>query len=63
MGELLLRVRVGGIGLTVTFTIPAGLVQPSTVCVTEYVPLPARVMLPIVGFCTAEVKLFGPFHK
>jgi hypothetical protein len=33
--ELLAAVGVAGIGLMVTLTVPAGLVQPLTVCVTE----------------------------
>jgi hypothetical protein len=35
MGLLLEAVGAAGIGLTVTATVPAGLVQPATVTVTE----------------------------
>src|SRR6185369_11088013 len=37
-------------------------VQPLTVIVTEYVPASASVALERVGFCSAEVKPFGPVH-
>jgi hypothetical protein len=57
---LLAAAGAAGIGLIVTLTVVTGLVQPDTVCVTEYVPLADVVVAPIVGFCTEEVKLFGP---
>ena len=55
-------VGVAGIGLTTTLVEPAAEVQPLTVTVTEYVPASATVMLERVGFCSAEVKPFGPVH-
>ena len=50
MVELLAAVGVAGIGFTVTFVIPGGLTQPSTVCVTEYWPVANVVAPTIVGF-------------
>ena len=35
IGELLVTVGDEGIGLTITAIVPAGLVHPRTVCVTE----------------------------
>jgi DUF971 family protein len=52
-------VGVAGVALTTTFVVPAAEVQPLTVIVTEYVPAFVRVALR-VGFCSAEVKPFGP---
>ena len=49
--------------MTTTFVVPAAEVQPLTVMVTEYVPASAVVALERVGFCCAEVKLFGPVHE
>ena len=46
--------------MTTTFVLPAAEVQPLTVTVTEYVPASAVVALERVGFCSAEVKPFGP---
>src|ERR1044071_4029944 len=48
--------------LTTTFVEPASDVQPGAVTMTEYVPASAGVALAMVGFCCAEVKLFGPLH-
>src|SRR3954467_10151100 len=45
-----------------TDVVPAAEVQPETVIVTEYVPASAAVALARVGFCSAEVKPFGPVH-
>src|SRR3954467_14004358 len=56
-------VGVAGIALTTTLVVPAAEVQPLTVTVTEYVPASARVALVPVGFCSAEVKPFGPVHE
>jgi hypothetical protein len=56
-------VGVAGIGLTKTLVEPAADVQPFTVTVTEYVPASATVALERVGFCSAEVKPFGPVHE
>ena len=55
MGLLLDAAGVVGIGLTVTLTVPVGLVQPATVTVSEYVPDIAAVALGRVGFCNVEV--------
>ena len=62
-GPPLLAVGVAGVGLTTTFVVPAAEVQPLTVTVTEYVPASAVVALERVGFCSAEVKPFGPVHE
>ena len=53
-------VGVAGIRFTTTVVVAAALVQPFADVVTEYVPPFALVTLVIVGFCNAEVKLFGP---
>jgi hypothetical protein len=49
------------------FTTPVTLnceVQPlDDVTVTVYTPAFAAVTLAIVGFCRADVKLFGPDHE
>ena len=55
-------VGVAGIGLTTTEVVPAAEVQLLTVIVTEYVPASAVVAFARVGFCSAEVKPFGPVH-
>src|SRR5258708_39926199 len=55
-------VGVAGIGLTMTLVVPAADVQPLTVMVTEYVPASAVAAFERVGFCSEEVKPFGPFH-
>jgi hypothetical protein len=62
-GLLLEGAGVAGCGLTVTAMLPAELVHPATVAVTEYVPLAAMVAAGIDGFCNAEVKLFGPVQE
>jgi hypothetical protein len=42
--------------------VPAALVHPLTVIVTEYIPV-ARVEAPVIeGFCEVDVKLLGPVH-
>src|SRR5881398_2021285 len=56
-------VGVAGVALTTTFVVPAAEGQPLTVMVTEYVPASAVVALARVGFCSAEVKPFGPVHE
>jgi hypothetical protein len=56
-------VGVAGVALTTTFVVPAAEVQPFTVMVTEYVPASAVVALERVGFCSADVKPFGPVHE
>ena len=48
--------------MTVTDVVPAAEVQPLTVTVTEYVPASAVVAFVRVGFCSADVKPFGPVH-
>src|SRR3954449_5548368 len=56
-------VGVAGVGLTTTPVVPAAEVQPLTVIVTEYVSASAVVALERVGFCSADVKPFGPVHE
>ena len=48
--------------MTTTLVVPAAEVQPLTVIVTEYVPASAVVAEERVGFCSADVKPFGPVH-
>src|SRR6185295_9608246 len=62
-GPPLLAVGVAGVALTTTLVVPAAEVQPLTVMVTEYVPASAVVALERVGFCSAEVKPFGPVQE
>ena len=52
-----------GAAVIVTTVVPAALVQPFVVDVTEKVPAYAVVTPGIVGFCVDDVKLFGPFHE
>src|SRR5205823_11179297 len=61
-GPVFDAVGVAGVALTTTFVVPAADVQPLTVIVTEYVPASAVVAFERVGFCSAEVKPFGPVH-
>jgi len=56
-------VGVAGVGFTVTEVVPAAEVQLLTVTVTEYVPASAVVALERVGFCSDDVKPFGPVHE
>src|SRR5436190_22118830 len=56
-------VGVAGVALTTTLVVPAADVQPLTVTVTEYVPASAVVALERVGFCSADVKPFGPVQE
>ena len=49
--------------MTTTFVVPAAEVQPFTVMVTENVPASAVVALERVGFCSEDVKPFGPVHE
>ena len=60
IAELEPAVGAAGIGFTVTVVVPAGLVHPFTVAVTEYTPDAAVVAEATVGFCKALVKLLGP---
>jgi hypothetical protein len=53
-------VGVAGVAFTMTLVVPAAEVQPFTVMVTEYVPASAVVAFARVGFCSVEVKPFGP---
>jgi hypothetical protein len=58
-------VTVGGVHAAVTLTevvLTELMHPPAFVAVTEYVPEARVVTLAMVGFCTAEVKLFGPFQ-
>jgi hypothetical protein len=57
---VLVAVGVAGVGFTTTAVVPAGLVQPATVTVTEYVPDIAVVDEGRVGFCSVELKDEGP---
>jgi hypothetical protein len=59
-GLLLPAVGAGGGGLTITAVVPAALVHPPRVTVTEYVPASARTEVAIEGVCEADVKALGP---
>jgi len=59
----LLAVGVAGVALTTTFVDPAADAHPLTVIVTEYVPASAVVAFARVGFCSDEVKPFGPVQE
>lgn len=59
-GELLDAVGVVGVVLATTMVVPAALVHPLTVTVTEYVPAINAVALFIDGFCNGEIKPLGP---
>jgi hypothetical protein len=62
-GPLLPAVGLTG-GLTTTVVVPAMLVHPATVAVTEYVPAIAVVALALTdGSSREEVKAFGPVHE
>jgi hypothetical protein len=61
-GPSLFALGVAGVTLTTTFVVPAADVQPLTVMVTEYKPASASVAFARVGFCSADVKPFGPVH-
>jgi hypothetical protein len=56
-------VGVIGIAFTVTATVPAALLQPRIVVVTEYVPLLVSVAFVILGFCVEDEKLAGPVQE
>jgi hypothetical protein len=62
-GPPFVAVGVAGVALTTTFVVPAADVQPLTVIVTEYVPASAVAAFERVGFCSADVKPFGPVHE
>src|SRR6266536_375417 len=62
-GPPLVAVGVAGVALTTTFVVPAAEVQPFTVTVTEYVPASPVVAFARVGFCSDEVKAFGPVQE
>ena len=59
-GVLLDGLGVDGLVFTTTDVVPAALVQPLVVTVTLYVPAIAAVTLLMLGFCSDELKLFGP---
>src|SRR5205814_2002808 len=61
-GPPFVAVGVAGVVLTTTEVVPAAEVQPLTVTVTEYVPASAVAALERVGFCSDDVKPFGPVH-
>jgi hypothetical protein len=61
-GPLFDAAGAAGMALTTTFVVPADVVQPLTVTVTEYVPASAVVAPTRVGFTSDEVKPFGPVH-
>ena len=48
--ELLVAVGVPGGETTVTLVVPGKLVQPKTVCVTEYIPVASVVAPTMTGF-------------
>lgn len=48
------------VAFTTTATVPAALVQPLSVTVTEYVPVAAVVAFEILEFLVLEVNPFGP---
>jgi hypothetical protein len=61
---LLAAVGADGIGFTVTVVVPATLVQPFTVVVTEYVPAIAVVALALTdGSSLDEVNVLGPVQE
>ena len=60
---MLVAVGVVGIAFTTTAVVPAKLVHPATVLVTEYVPAEANAEEAIVGFCKADVKVLGPVQE
>src|SRR5204863_284846 len=62
-GPPLVGAGVAGVALTTTFVVPAAEVHPLTVTVTEYVPASAVVAFARVGFCSEEVKPFGPVQE
>jgi hypothetical protein len=51
---------ITGFEFTTTSVVPAALVQPPTVAVTEYVPALAGAGSGIEGFCNVELNPFGP---
>ena len=61
-GVLLDGAGVAGVAFTTTAVVPTAEVHPFVVTVRLYVPLPAVVAEAIEGFCTGELKLFGPVH-
>src|SRR5204863_3606503 len=62
-GPVFVAVGVAGVALTMTFVVPAADVQLLSVIVTEYAPASAVVALARVGFCSEDVKPFGPVHE
>jgi len=62
-GPVFDAVGVAGGAVTVTFVVAVLEGQPLRVTVTEYVPDAAAVAWLMVGFCTFEVKPFGPVQE
>jgi hypothetical protein len=63
-GPLLAGIGAEGTGLTTTVVVPAVLVHPATVAVTEYVPAIAIVAFAVTdGSSTEAVNAFGPVHE
>ena len=60
---MLVAVGVAGIAFTTTVVVPAKLVQPPAVMVTEYVPPMAIVAPGRVGFCTVDEYAPGPVQE
>ncbi len=61
-GLELTKVGIVGVGLTVIATVPAGDGQPFSKMINVYVPELAGVALAMNGFCSVELKPFGPSH-
>ena len=62
-GVLLDAAGAVGVAFTITATVPAALVHPATVTVSEYVPAIAAVALARVGFCNDDVNPPGPVQE
>ena len=56
-------VGADGMGFTVACKLAAGLAQPLTIATNEYVPASDRLTAFKAGFCTEDVKPFGPVHE
>jgi hypothetical protein len=61
-GVLLDAIGGAGAGVIVTDVVPAALVQPLTVAVTEYVPLADSAAFDAVAFCEVDANPFGPLQ-
>jgi hypothetical protein len=63
-GPLFPATGAEGIEFTTTVVVPATLIHPFTVAVTEYVPAIAVVALALTdGSSVDEVNVFGPVHE